>query len=123
MMSATSPSRKANGTAYAASSSPIRLDRAATSIAAGSVRSARSPRKSATRARALLLDVGPATRCRRDRPADHAGDGDQGQDVRKCLEEDCRVPPRIGEAARERGRAAEQQRGSERAEGPQVSED
>ena len=43
-------------------------------------------------ARRLLLDVGTASRRGWDRPADHAGDGDQGQDVGQGLEQDGRAP-------------------------------
>src|SRR3954471_3836544 len=99
------------------------VDRRETSTATGSVSRPRSARINATHARALLLDVGAASGCRRGCTADHGGDGDQREDVRQRLEEDGRSGPRLLEPERERRRAAEQERGGERAERTPVSED
>ena len=58
-------------------------------IAAGTDATATRPeRATASEARwLLLLTYGLAIGCGRDRAADHAGDGDQRQDVRQRLEE------------------------------------
>src|SRR5712691_2836077 len=101
----------------------MRLDRRETSIAAGSVKSAARPTTSAAQALRLLLDVGTASRRGWDRPADDAGDCDQGQDVRQRLKEEGRVPPRLGEAERERRRGPEEQCGGECPERAPVAED
>src|SRR6266581_8294231 len=101
----------------------MRLERRETSIAAGSVKSAARPTTSAAQALRLLLDVRTASRRGWDRPADHAGDGDQGQDVGQCLEQDGRVPPWLGEAERERRRGPEEQCGGEGPERAPVAED
>src|SRR5207237_9254842 len=117
------PSRNASGTANAASSSSSRCDCRATITAAGIVRTPATPSTTAAQALRLLLSIGPATRRGRNRPADHAGDRDQGQHVRKRLKEDGRVPPLLPEPECERRREAEQQRGRERTERPPIAED
>src|SRR6266536_988971 len=70
-----------------------------------------------------LLDVRAANRRWRDRSTDYACDGDQGQDIRKRLEQHRRIAPRLREAKRQRCRAAEQKRGGECTERPPVAED
>src|SRR5919198_5549027 len=123
MPSETTPRTNATGTAYDASSRAKRCDCLATTTAAGMVRTPATPSTNPSQARRLLLSIGPATRRGRDRPADHAGDSDQGQHVRKRLDEAGRVPPRLAEAECQRGREPEQQRRCERAERTPVAED
>src|SRR6266571_9094085 len=101
----------------------MRVERRATSIAAGIVSTPASPSSNATQALRLLLDVGPANGRWWYRPADHAGDGDQGQDIGQRLEQHRRAPPWLREAERESRRAAEEQGGGKRAERTPVSED
>src|SRR5262249_39860339 len=74
----------------------------------------------------LLLTVWTAIRSRRDRAADHAGDGDQRQDIRERLEEQRRRAAlrEIGrQAVAERAREPEQQACGVGAERPPVAED
>src|SRR4029453_3513870 len=71
----------------------------------------------------LLLDVRAANGSGRSGTADHARDGDQGDDVRKRLEER-RGRLRVHrQPVRDRGRQPEEERRSERAEGTPVPED
>src|SRR5262249_26832986 len=74
----------------------------------------------------LLLTVRTAIRSRWDRAADHAGDGDQRQDVRERLEEQRRRAAFRevgGQAGAECGRQAEEHAGRVGAEWPPVAED
>ena len=64
----------------------------------------------------LLLLVGTANRSRWNRAADHSGDRDQGEDVRKRLEEHGRRIGVHGQPLRERVREAEQERRHRRPE-------
>src|SRR4051794_28209245 len=117
------PHAAATGTAHTASTSRTPAVCRDTTTAAGTTTVATRPRTTASDARWLLLDVGAANSCRWDRAADHAGDGDQRQDVRKRLEEYRRRVGVRGEAERERGRRAEEDRRRIRAERPPVPED
>src|SRR5437588_5054491 len=143
--SATTARRNASGIAQPASSKPTRFERRETSIAAGSVSRLATANTNATQARVLLaafgvvtfqggrspassvlfslLDVRAASGGGWNRAADHAGHGDQGQDVRERLEEDGGVAPGLCEAERERGRASEQEGRGERSERTPVAED
>src|SRR4051812_23616591 len=80
----------ATGMPQAAAISRTSGDCRARPIAAGIASTAPSPSRSATEARwldALLLLVGSTNGCGWNRAADHAGHGDQGQDVRQGLEQ------------------------------------
>src|SRR5215210_1612902 len=81
------------------------------------------PRAASFRARSLLLLVRPSNGCRRDRSADHAGDGDQREDVRQRLEERGRIRRVDREPEGERGGEAEEECRAECAERPPVPED
>src|SRR6266536_5019724 len=103
----------------------MRVERRATSTAAGIVSTPARPKTIESQARALLLLVGPSTRGGRNRAADHSGDRDQREDVRQRLEE---RPRRLAVRRRkldegERACEAEQQRRSERTEWTPVAED
>src|SRR5215211_9083856 len=73
----------------------------------------------------LLLLVRPADRGRRDRAADHARDGDQGEHVRKRREERAVAGPifHVLESGRHGAREPEQERCTEHAERPPLAED
>src|SRR5438128_9644975 len=122
---ATTPSTNANGTANAASSSAIRCDARARTIAAGIVATPARPSTTATQARRLLLCVRATTCSWRNRAADDPGDGDQRQNVRQRLEQDGGIRPRrrLRHAERQRGREPEQKRCRECSERPPVAED
>src|SRR5438105_14494556 len=113
---AITPSANASGTANAVSSNAIRCHARASASAAGIVATPARPRTTATQARRLLLCVRATTCCRRNRTADHAGHGDERQDVRQGLEQDRGVRPcrRLCHPKRQRSRKAEQKRSEER---------
>src|SRR5438093_634493 len=117
------PRRNASGTANDASRSTNRFDSRATATAAGIVRTPAMPSTTAAQALRLLLSIGPATRRGRDRPADHAGDSDQGQHVRQRTEEHGLARPRLLEPERQRVRESEQEGGRKSTERPPVPED
>src|SRR5205823_1371982 len=122
---AAKPKTVAIGAPKPAWSSVTRGETCATAIAAGSAATAASPSANASRASGLLLLVGAANRCRRDRAADHSCDRNQREDVRERLEEDGVRRP-VGNAAeplRERAREAEEERSTESAERPPLPED
>src|SRR5579862_5324181 len=122
-LTAIKPSTKAMGTpASSACSSVTRCTSQDEATAAGSVATASTPTVIPAAPR-LLLDIGAAVGGRRDRTPDHAGNGDQRQDVGQGLEQD-RGGARVGrQPVRERGREAEQERRAPRAERPPVAED
>src|SRR4051812_40684141 len=91
-----------------------------------------SPKTTESRARsfltraALLLDVWTANGGGRDRPADHAGDRDQGQHVGQGVEDDryrAALGEVVGQSIAERAREAEKQTGRKGAERPPLAED
>src|SRR4051794_16999822 len=93
---------------------------------AGTATTARAPSTTeicAGRFSRLLLDVRTANGCGRDRAADDAGDRDQGEDVRKRLEQGSRASRIRREPLRERAREAEEERGGEGAARPPAAED
>src|SRR4051812_42927718 len=92
-------------------------------IAAGTASAPTRPRTTASDARWLLLDVGAANCCGWNRAADHTGDGDQRQDIRKRLEEYRRRVGVRGESERERCRRTEEHRRRLGAERTPVAED
>src|SRR5438105_4722743 len=91
--SAVIPRTAATGIPAAAWRSFTCGETCATATAAGSAATASRPAASAPGAAGLLLLVGTANGGGRDRAADHAGDGDQRQDVGQGLEERAVVRP------------------------------
>src|SRR3989442_1075834 len=124
---ASTPSTNASGIAQPASISVKRVYRV-TATAAGSVAHDRRPSRTAAQARPflrLLLRVGTANRCRWDRTADNACDGDDRDDVRERAEEDRRrLPGRYRRELEGEGRReAEEERGAEGPERAPLAED
>src|SRR4051794_35265592 len=113
----------ATGIAQAASSNATWVSYRATATATGIASTATRPNTTARDGRPLLLCVRAANSCGRDGAADHAGDRDEGQDVRQRLEEHGRGVGVRRETEREGRRRAEENRGCVRAEGPPVAED
>src|SRR5438067_4760021 len=99
---ATRPATTATGIAYAASRSETPAVACATATPAGTASAATRPKSAASDARWLLLRVRAANGGGRHRAADDAGHGDQGEDVRQCLEEHGRGVGVDREAERER---------------------
>src|SRR5689334_3051222 len=122
---ATRPSTPATGTDPQRDWSSVRPEmyRDATTPA-GIASTPSAPKKTATRAAALLLLIRPPCGSRTDRPADHAGDRDQRQHVRQCREE---RPPLVavgvGQPVGERAREPEEERCAPRRERPPLAED
>src|SRR5256885_2203356 len=91
---------------------------------AGFASTASAPKNPAARAAGLLLDIRPSGGGRPDRAPDHAGDGDERQDVRERLEERAPlVAVRGRQPVGERAREAEEQRGAPRVERLPLAED
>src|SRR3954453_18468438 len=123
--SAISASPAATGTAtYSDWSSLTPFRYCERAMATGIASTANSPKKTATRAAPrLLLDIRSAGGGRPDRAPDHAGDGDQRQQVRQCLEERAPLVAVGGrQAVGERAREPEEQGGRVRREGPPFAE-
>src|SRR5918911_114687 len=113
--SATAPRSAATGIAAEAWRSFTRAESWASATPAGSAATASRPAASAQGAAGLLLLVGTANGGGRDGAADHAGDGDQRQDVGQGLEERAVVRPSLDvlEARGDGAREPEQERGAE----------
>src|SRR5436189_2627062 len=120
---AATPQTAATGMAQTASSSRTPTVWRESTTATGTAAAAASPSRSASEARWLLLRIRPPHRGRRDRAADHAGDGDEREHVRQRLEQHRRGVRIDGKAERERGRSAEEHRRGIGTERTPVAED